>query len=107
MMHKLYSEYLIRRLDTKKEGSKKGGGGRGGGRYGRGGRSTAMRYPFGPFWGPGQYLLFSPISHQDLASKFSYDQKTSNNYNLKNQEKDVSQKEGFGNCHRAFCVMSA
>ena len=44
MMHKLYSEYLIRRLDTKKESSKqKGGGGRGGGRYGRGGRSSAMR----------------------------------------------------------------
>ena len=45
MMHKLYSEYLIRRLDTKKEsGKQKGGGGRGGGRYGRGGRSSAMRY---------------------------------------------------------------
>lgn len=46
MMQKLYSEYLIRRLDSKKEsGKQKGGGGRGrsGGKLGRGGRNAAMR----------------------------------------------------------------
>ena len=45
-MQKLYSEYLLRRLDSKKEsGKSKGGGGcgRSGGRAGRGGRNAAMR----------------------------------------------------------------
>ena len=49
MMQQLYSEYLLRRLDSKKESSRsKGGGGRGGrsgGRSGRGGRQAAVRYP--------------------------------------------------------------
>ena len=42
MLQKLYSEYLLRRLDSKKDGAKSKGG-RHGGRGGRGGRTPAVR----------------------------------------------------------------